>query len=243
MDTSIAPTRSNLLKLTDDLKFAKLGHELLDQKRSILVVELLTLVDQAVDYQGRVEEALSEASSALQDAVMDMGRLKVANLSGAVNITTSIEVGERRVMGVRLPKVSTTFSEHGPYFSPEGTSLLAEVALTKYRDALELMGRMAELKVSIMRLAKEVKKTIRKVNALEKIVIPDTEATLKYTESRIEEAERESFILLKTVKDRLQRSREAADAAASKSASNRASAVVPPATSEPAVPSPQEHGS
>ncbi len=214
MNTSIAPTRSNLLKLTDDLKFARLGHELLDQKRSILVVELLTLVDQAVDYQSRVDEALADASRALQNAVMHMGRLKVANLSGAVNISTSIEVGERRVMGVRLPKVDTTFSEHGPYFSPEGTSLLAEVALDKYRDALELMGRLAELKVSIMRLAREVKKTIRKVNALEKIVIPETEATLAYTQSRIEEAERESFILLKTVKDRLQRAREVTDAAA-----------------------------
>ncbi|MDD4449970.1 MAG: V-type ATP synthase subunit D, partial [Sphaerochaeta sp.] len=54
MNTTLAPTRSNLLKLIEDLKFAQLGHELLDQKRSILVVELLTLVDQAVDYEQRV---------------------------------------------------------------------------------------------------------------------------------------------------------------------------------------------
>ncbi len=51
MNTTLAPTRSNLLKLSEDLKFAQLGYELLDQKRSILVVELLTLVDQAVDYE------------------------------------------------------------------------------------------------------------------------------------------------------------------------------------------------
>ncbi|MFA5629849.1 MAG: V-type ATP synthase subunit D, partial [Dehalococcoidales bacterium] len=61
MKKNIAPTRSNLLRLTDELKFATLGHELLDQKRSILVVELLTLVDQAVEYQNRVDQALAKA--------------------------------------------------------------------------------------------------------------------------------------------------------------------------------------
>ena len=55
MDTSIAPTRSNMMKLREELEFSRLGHELLDQKRSILVNELLTLVDLAVDYQNRVE--------------------------------------------------------------------------------------------------------------------------------------------------------------------------------------------
>ena len=65
------------------------------------------------------------------------------------------------------------------------------------------MGRLAELKVSIMRLAREVKKTIRKVNALEKIVIPNLEEDLRFTKQRIEEAERESFMILKQVKNRL----------------------------------------
>lgn len=81
MQMTMAPTRSNLLRLTDDLKFAQLGHELLDQKRSILVVELLTLVDQAVDYQNRVQEALAQANGSLSKSIMRMGRLKVANLS------------------------------------------------------------------------------------------------------------------------------------------------------------------
>ena len=91
------------------------------------------------------------------------------------------------------------------FFSPEGTSMLSEVAIEKYSQALTLMGQMAELKVSIMRLSREVKKTIRKVNALEKLVIPDKEETVKYLIGRIEEAERENFILLKSVKDRMER--------------------------------------
>jgi V/A-type H+-transporting ATPase subunit D len=208
---NIAPTRSNLLKLKDELKFAQLGHELLDQKRNILIIELLTLVDQAVDYQTRVEDALARAYESLQKSVMAMGKLKVGNLSGAVDIETGITIKERRVMGVRLPRVETNFVEKGPYFSPLGTSFLAEEALTEFKNALELMGRLAELKISIMRLALEAKKTIRKVNALEKIAIPDLEESVKYTLGRLEEAERESFILMKMVKNRLEKKKQGAE--------------------------------
>ena len=205
MNTNIAPTKSNLMKIKDELAFSKTGYDLLDQKRSILVSELLTLVDQAVDYQNRVEKALKEADEALEDAIMHMGRRKVANLAGAVNISSSITLTSRKVMGVALPRVSTEFSGSGPFFSPEGTSMLSEVAVSKYRDALSLMGQMAELKVSIMRLAREVRKTIRKVNSLEKLVIPDREATVRYLTGRIEEAERESMIQMKSVKSRMER--------------------------------------
>ncbi len=205
MNTNIAPTRSNLMRIKDELAFSRTGYDLLDQKRSILVSELLTLVDQAVDYQNRVEKALNDASEALEDAIMHMGRLKVANLAGAVDIASSISLSTRKVMGVELPKVSTEFTGSGPFFSPEGTSMLAEVAVNRYRDALSLMGQMSELKVSIMRLAREVRKTIRKVNSLEKLVIPDREATVRYLTARIEEAERESMIQMKTVKNRMER--------------------------------------
>ncbi len=205
MNTNIAPTRSNLMRIKDELAFSRTGYDLLDQKRSILVSELLTLVDQAVDYQNRVEKALSDASAALEDAIMHMGRLKVANLAGSVNITSSISLGSRKVMGVELPKVNTEFAGEGPFFSPEGTSMLADVAVNRYRDALSLMGQMSELKVSIMRLAREVRKTIRKVNSLEKLVIPDREETVRYLTSRIEESERESMIQMKSVKNRMEK--------------------------------------
>lgn len=208
MDTTIAPTRNNLMKVKDELAFSRLGYELLDQKRGILVSELLTLVDQAVDYQRRVEKALQEAEHALQDAIMHMGRMRLANLAGAVSVSCEIELGRRKVMGVTLPKVHTTFEGSGPFFSPEGTSMISEIAVEKFQEALRLMGQMAELKVSIMRLSREVKKTIRKVNSLEKLVIPDKEETVKYLSGRIEEAERENFILLKAIKGRMEKEEE-----------------------------------
>ena len=196
------------MRIKNELAFSRTGYDLLDQKRSILVSELLTLVDQAVDYQNRVERALQDAETSLQDAIMHMGRLRVANLAGAVSISSSISLSSRKVMGVALPKVSTEFSGTGPFFSPEGTSMIGEVAVSRFSEALSLMGQMAELKVSIMRLSREVKKTIRKVNSLEKLVIPDREETVRYLTGRIEEAERENFVLMKAVKDRMERAKE-----------------------------------
>ena len=87
MNAQIAPTRSNLMRIKNELAFSRTGYDLLDQKRSILVSELLTLVDQAVDYQNRVERALQDAETSLQDAIMHMGRLRVATLAGAVSIS------------------------------------------------------------------------------------------------------------------------------------------------------------
>ncbi len=206
---NVAPTKTNLLTMRHELEFAKLGHELLDQKRNILVIELLTLVDQATEFQGRVQEALREAYHAFQEAVLRMGKLRVVYLSSAINVQASIDIKQRRVMGVQLPVVETAFHESPPYYSPMDTSFWIDRAVERFKQALELMGRLAELKISVMRLAHEVKKTIRKVNALEKIAVPELEETVSYIQGRLEENEREMFILLKMVKSRLEGKKEA----------------------------------
>ena len=206
---NVAPTKTNLLRIRHELEFARLGHELLDQKRNILVIELLNLVDQAVDFQERVVKALEEAYRTLEQAVLRMGKLRVSHLASAVNIRADIELKTRRVMGVRLPVVQTSFSEHPPYYSPLGTSFWIDNSLEEFKEALQLMGRLAELKISIIRLAAEVRGTIRKVNALEKIAIPDLEQTVSFIQNRLEENERDMFVLMKLVKSRLEAKEQA----------------------------------
>jgi V/A-type H+/Na+-transporting ATPase subunit D len=203
-----APTKTNLLKLKSDLNFTRQGYELLDQKRNILIIELLALVDQTADYQQRVDTALGKAYQALEEAVLDMGKLKVQYLSGAVNITTDINIRYRKVMGVSLPVVQTEFKENPPYYSPMGTSFWIDNSLKSFKEALSLLGRLSELKISVLRLANEVKKTIRKVNALEKIAIPDLKDTVRYIEGRLEENERDMFVLMSMVKENLENKRQ-----------------------------------
>lgn len=200
---NLAPTKSNLLKLKEELSFAELGKDLLDQKRSILVTELLALLDQAVSYEKSVRQALAKAFETLEDAVLAIGKLQVLSLSGAVNMDSSIMLGQRKVMGVSLPVVETTFTDRAPYFSALGADFRVDLAVNGFREALGLMGRFAELKVSITRLAMETHKTIRKVNALEKIAIPELDETISHINGRLEESERDIFVLMKMVKDRL----------------------------------------
>jgi len=200
-----APTKTNLQKLRGDLKFTRQGHELLDQKRNILVMELLNLVDQVIHFQQRADETLSQAFKALEQAVLHMGKLKIKNLSSSVNIKSDITIGTRKTMGVTLPVVDTSFTDHSPYFSLKGTTFRIDSALDLFKQALQNIGKLVALKISVIRLANEVKKTIRKVNALEKIAIPDLKDTVFYIQSRLEENERDMFVLMKLVKQRLEK--------------------------------------
>jgi len=201
---NVAPTKTNLLAIRQELGLARQGHELLDQKRNILVIELMSLVDQASDFEGQVSRALASAFRSLEEAILANGRLQVLYLASAVNIQASIDLKSRKVMGVRLPVVDTSFAEHAPYFSPSGSSFWIDEAIDGFKGVLELAGRLAELKVSIMRLARDVRRTIRKVNALEKIAIPELEETVSLIQDRLEENEREMFVLMKMVKSRLE---------------------------------------
>jgi V/A-type H+-transporting ATPase subunit D len=108
-------------------------------------------------------------------------------------------------MGVSLPRVRVSFVDKSPYFAAAESSIWIDEAIKKFREVLELLGSLAEARISLMRLSREVAKTIRRVNALEKIFIPDYEETYKYIEMALEESDREAFFVLKLVKDRLGR--------------------------------------
>jgi V/A-type H+-transporting ATPase subunit D len=203
----VAPTKTNLMRIKRDLGFAREGWELLDQKRKILVVELMGLIDRAVEAQEEVEAKLGEAFEALDQAILRMGRREVNMIALGMNIESDISFSEKRVMGVSLPRVKVRFDDRSPYFAAAESSIWIDEAIKKFREVLRLLGTLAEARISLMRLSREVGKTIRRVNALEKIFIPDYDETLKYIEMALEESEREAFFVLKLVKDRLSRKR------------------------------------
>ena len=200
---NVAPTKTNLIELKSRLEFATLGHELLDQKRNILVNELLSHVDRAEGFLSDCNEAIAVAFRHLLEAARRTGMVKLQYIASGVDISSTIELARRRVMGVALPVVETEFSDHPPYFSSVGSSIWIDSAISRFKEALELTGKLAESKISIVRLSREVKKTIRKVNALEKIAIPDLKETVATITDRLDEAEREMFVLMRAVKNRL----------------------------------------
>jgi len=134
-----------------------------------------------------------------------MGRREISLAAPGVNIKSDISFSQRRVMGVSLPNVKVKFKDSPPYFAAPESSVWIDETIKRFREVLHLLGDLAEARISLVRLSREVAKTIRRVNALEKIFIPDYQETLKYIEMALEESEREAFFVLKLVKDRLSR--------------------------------------
>lgn len=204
---AVAPTKSNLLRLTREYSFAREGHQLLDQKKDILTGELLALVDRARTAQQDMDRILAGAFESLRSAIVRMGRNSVVQTASAVSVGSDIAVSRRRVMGLTLPVVRISVGELSASFGPTETTFWADEATVRFREALKALGTLAETRVSLTLLAREVKKTIRRVNALEKIALPDYQETLKYIADTLEEMDRETFFTMKLVKNRLVRRR------------------------------------
>ena len=206
----IAPTKTNLMLVKRDLGFAHEGWELLDQKRKILVIELMGLIDRAVEAQEEVEKRLAVAFHALDEAMLRIGHRELSLVSLGVHIRSDIKLSERRVMGVSIPRVRVEFDDKSPYVVAGETTLWVTEAAVRFREVVRRIGTLAEARISLMRLSREVAKTIRRVNALEKVFIPDYEETLNYIVMALDEMDREAFFINKLVKDHLIKRKEEA---------------------------------
>ena len=88
----LVPTKSNLLKLKRDLSFAQEGYELLEQKRQVLVSQLMAMVNEAIVAHEKMDTALREAYSALQNAIISDGKSTVKSMARAVRIKSDIQI-------------------------------------------------------------------------------------------------------------------------------------------------------
>jgi len=202
---NVAPTKSNHLELSQQLASAKEGYELLDQKRQILVYELMSRLGRARDAERRVAEAMQRAFAALRGAVLDVGSATVDRAALAVDLDHQLELASQSLMGIFLPTVTATPAECSVQFGVGGTSASTDAAMRRFVDVLSLLAELAELENSVIRLARELRKTQRRCNALSKVFIPDYSETIEYILSNLEERERESLIIQKMIKDRLSR--------------------------------------
>ena len=200
----VAPTRTNLIRLKSDLELANEGYALLEQKREILIVELKRFTARAVEAQRKADEELAKAYSALKEAELASGISGASSAARAVNVEPDISLRERRVMGVSIPAAKLDLRDNLPYYGPQSTSVWTDEAVVRFKNALTAIAALAESRISVIRLAREIQKTVRRVNALDKIFIPDYEETIDYVEDSLEESDREAFFVLKLVKDRLE---------------------------------------
>ena len=172
--------------------------------------QLMGLVDKAGELRSSIEETYIDAYAALQLANISLGL--VTQYAECVPVENGLEISSRSVMGVELPKVGL---EQKPlkvtYGFSQTTSALdkAFIAFDKVKKTTVLL---AEVENSIYRLSAAIRKTQRRANALQNIIIPRNQAIVKYISDSLEEKEREEFSRLKVIKaSKLKKAREAAE--------------------------------
>jgi len=200
---NIAPTKSNLLNLERQLDFAQEGYDLLEQKRQILIFELMSRLNRAEEAERKVKEALRQAFDALKEATLDIGSEAIDSATLGIAMKHEIDMTDDRLMGMGVPKLTVRVEPMGVRFGVIGTSSNTDIAMARFVDVLPLLAELAELENAVMRLARELRRTQRRTNALSKIFIPQYRETIDYITGSLEERERESLIILKMIRDRL----------------------------------------
>ncbi len=200
MEQQITPTRSNLLQTREMLALAREGHEILDKKREVLTTTLLQLAHTAQAQQLALQAALAEAYAALTEARQAMGRERLEWVAMAVNKSVSVEITLHSIMGVATPTVAARGGPPEMAYSPGDTPVALDEAVAQFRAALALLPETAATLTTVWRLARELQKTQRRVNALQYVLVPRYQTAVTSIENALEEREREETFRLKRLK-------------------------------------------
>lgn len=199
---NVAPTKSNLLSMKEQLSISKDGYELLEQKREILVMELMHMVEKVKLLEQDIDALIEKAYPALKKMLMQVGGDRVEQIANGVKYEYTIKEKSTTIGGMNFPAIDVKLPEMQLFYSVLGTSASTDQVIKYFFELLKLLTDMASIRTIVWRLAGEVKKTQRRVNALDKMVIPQTSETVKYIESVLEERERENVFVLKALKNK-----------------------------------------
>ncbi|MEE1167240.1 MAG: V-type ATP synthase subunit D [Treponema sp.] len=199
---NIAPTKSNLLAMKEQLAISQNGYDLLEQKREILVQELMRMVDKVRMLEKDIDAAVKVAYPAFKRMLMADGSDQVKRIAHAIHYDFEMQEKNVTVGGMSFQTIDVHLPKKQLFYSMIGTYANTDDVISKFFDLLSLLTQMASIRTIVWRLAEEVKKTQRRVNALDKMVIPQTLETKEYIENALEEKERENVFVLKALKKR-----------------------------------------
>ena len=203
--TQVNPTRMELTRLKRKLVTAVKGHRLLKDKRDELMRQYLELVRENMALRLKVEEGIKQANSnfVLAKAGMSEETLRTALMAPKQEI--NLNVGKKNVMSVDIPMFdyqTRTADESDIYsYGFAFTSGDLDGAVQSLADILPDMMKLAETEKACQLMAAEIEKTRRRVNALEHVIIPDTQQGIRYITMKLDESERSTQVRLMKVKD------------------------------------------
>ena len=201
----VNPTRMELTRLKKKLATATRGHKLLKDKRDELMRQFLDRVRENMALRQKVEQGLKAANqefmlarASMQDAALNTARL-------APQPRVSLECEVENVMSVEVPKFTfhTRTPQQGDMF-PYGfafTSSDLDGAIQALAEVFPAMLELAEKEKACQLMAAEIEKTRRRVNALEHVMIPQLQETIRYISMKLDENERSTQVRLMKVKD------------------------------------------
>ena len=199
----ISPTRSELLSRRAQIMLARQGADLLRGKREALVREFLSELQRFVDTREALVKELTQAKQSLMRALSVDGPEAVASAGLASRRTIELQTTQRSIWGTKIVEVETdyvprTSSERG--FTAAGASARIDETAERFEAALELLLRVAPLDRKLARLAEEIRRTSRRVNALEQRMLPSLEEQVQYIRGVLDQREREDVLRLKHLK-------------------------------------------
>ena len=200
MNPNTFPTKGNLILAKNSLALATQGYGLMDKKRSILLRELMDLIDQAKDIQSEIDTTFTEAYKALQKANIELGINYVQEISASVPVENGIRIKARSIMGTEIPLVQYEPEPLNLTYAYYSTRESLDEARAKFQKVKELTLKLSMVENSAYRLANNIKKTQKRANALKNITIPMYETLTKDITNALEEKDREEFTRLKVIK-------------------------------------------
>jgi V/A-type H+-transporting ATPase subunit D len=206
---SFLPTKIELIRITRSLQVSRNVQKILDDKREVLLKRIDEMISQASESRNKIWDPLSSAYQALYDAYLKMGSIKVEATSLTTPPRIEVEVNVKPIVDVDVPTLNLNESDSGLTYGFADTNSSLDKATKMMRDILPQICKAAEVENSIFRLASELEKTQRLLNALEYIIIPQYQDAIKVIRATLEEREREEFVRLKHVKKVLEKKKEA----------------------------------
>jgi len=203
--SGVLPTKIELIGTRRRLATAVRVKKVLDDKRDVLLKRLDEMIAQAGQARDEIAQPLSDAYLALYDAYLKLGPLRLEGIAANTPAGTEAEVTVRRVVDVDIPSVNLSEKEVGMTYGFADTNVAVDRASMQMRRVLPSIFRAAEYENAIFRLAKELERTQRLLNALEFMIIPRYETSIRFIQQTLEEREREEFTRLKHVKRVLER--------------------------------------
>jgi V/A-type H+-transporting ATPase subunit D len=203
--SNVLPTKIELIGTRRRLQTAQRVQKVLDDKRDVLLKRLDEMIQEASNARDEISQPLADAYLGLYDAYLKLGPLRLEGIAANTPPMVDAEVSVRRIVDVDIPSIKLSEREIGMTYGFADTNVAVDRATRQMRKVLPSIFKAAEYENAIFRLAKELEKTQRLLNALEYMIIPRYEASIRYIQQTLEEREREEFVRLKHVKKVLER--------------------------------------